>query len=84
MRSDQEVERLLEDWLTDEAQPIPRDVLENALESVARTTQTRTRTLAWGWLRGPTGAILAAAILILVIVAGGLTIDRIGSWLPSA
>lgn len=83
MRSDEEVERLLEDWLTDEAQPMPQEVLENTLESVARTPQTRARTLAWGWIRGPVGAIAAAAVLILVIVAGGLTIDRIGSLIPT-
>jgi len=84
MRSDEDVERLLEDWLTDYAEPMPQAVLESALESVARTTQTHARSVGRGWLRGPVGAIATAAVVILVIVAGGLTIDRIGSWVPSA
>ena len=83
MRSEQEIERLLEDWLADEAQPMPREVLEGSLESVARTPQTRARGLDWGWLRAPVGGLAAAAVLALVIVAGGLTFDRIGSWFPS-
>lgn len=83
MRSDEEVERLLEDWLTNEAQPMPQDVLENALESVARTPQTRARSLDWRWLRGPVGATAAAAVLILVVVAGRLTVNVIGSMNPS-
>jgi len=79
MRSDNEVERLLEDWLTGEARPMPQEVLENALESVARTRQTHARSLDWRWLRGPVGATAAAAVLILVVVAGGLTFNVIGS-----
>lgn len=83
MRSDEEIERLLEDWLTDEAQPMSHDVLENALESVTRTTQTGARRGSPGWLRGPVGVLAAAALLILVVVAGGLTVDRIGSLIPT-
>lgn len=82
MRSDEELERLLEDWLEDEAQPIPRDVLEGTLESVARTPQTGPRG-GTGWLwGGPMGILSAAAVLLLLAVAGGLTVDRIGSFFP--
>jgi hypothetical protein len=84
MRSDEDIERLLTDWLEDEAQPMPHDVLENALESVARTPQTGARSSTPGWLRGPVGVFAAAAVLILVVVASGLTVDRIGSLFPAA
>ncbi|MEX2136303.1 MAG: hypothetical protein WEB29_04980 [Chloroflexota bacterium] len=85
MRSDEEIERLLDDWLTDDAQPMPREVLENALESVARTPQGGTRRTGRSWLgSGPVGVLAAAAVLILVVVAGGLTVNRIGSLFPTA
>lgn len=86
MRSDEELERLLEDWLEDEAQPIPRDVLEGTLESVARTPQVGPRGGGVGWFRtGPFGVVAAAAFLVLAIVAGVLVRDRIGSQpTPSA
>jgi hypothetical protein len=84
MRSDEEIERLLEDWLTDEAQPMPHDILESSLESVARTAQTGTRHSAVDWLRRtPMGIVAAVVVLILVVAAGGLALDRIGSWLPT-
>jgi hypothetical protein len=85
MRSDDELERLLEDWLEDEAQPIPHEVLENTLESVSHTPQLGPRGAA-GWFRnGPLGTALAAAFVVLAIVTGVLIRDRIGSVpLPSA
>jgi hypothetical protein len=84
MRSDEEVERLLEDWLIDEAQPMPRGVLEDSLESVARTPQTSASGFGWGRFRRTVRVTAAAAVLILVVVVGGLTVDRIGSLLPTA
>jgi hypothetical protein len=80
MRSDEELERLLEDWLEDEAQPIPHDVLEGTLESVARTPQVGPRGGGPGWFRtGPFGMLAATAFVVLAIVAGVLVRDRIGS-----
>jgi len=84
MRSDDEMERLLEDWLTDEAQPMPHDVLEGALEAVGRTGQEVRRRAGPVWLRSrPVGLLAAAAVLVLVVVAGGLTVDLIGSLSPT-
>jgi len=83
MRSDQEIERLLEDWLADEAQPMPRDVLENALETVARSPQAGARLRLGARLTNRPIAMLAATgVLLLVVVAVGLSVDRIGSLLP--
>jgi hypothetical protein len=84
MRSDDEIERLLEDWLGDEARPIPHDVLESALEAVSRTRQEGPRRIGPVWLRSrPMGLLAAAAVLILVVLAGGLTVDLVGSLGPS-
>lgn len=84
-RSDEGIERLLEDWLEAEAQPMPLDVLEGVLESVARTPQALKRGGIAGWLtQGPIGVLGAAAVLLLVVVAGGLAVNRIGSFIPTA
>jgi len=84
MRSDEDVERLLEDWLTDEAQPMPHEVLEGALEAVGRTSQEVRRRAGPVWLGSrPVGLLAAVAVLILVVVAGGLTVDLIGSIGPT-
>lgn len=83
MRSDEEIERLLDDWLEDEERPIPHEVLEGALEAVARSPQTGSRRVGPVWLsRGPMGVVAAAVVLVLVVAAGGLAVDRIGSWFP--
>jgi hypothetical protein len=84
MRSDEEIEHILEDWLADEAQPMPHDVLENALETVARTNQQNRRRLGPDWLRSrPMGLLATAAVVILVVLASGLTVDLIGSFGPT-
>lgn len=84
MRSDELIERQLEDWLEDEARQMPQHVLENALESVARTPQTSARGGVERWLRnGPVGILAAAAVVLLLVVAGGLAVDRIGSLFPT-
>ncbi len=41
MKSDEEIERLLEDWLADEAKPMPQPVLETVLDGVSRRSQDR-------------------------------------------
>jgi hypothetical protein len=84
MRSDQEIERQLEDWLEEEARPMPHEVLEGALEAVARTPQAGARHGGPRWLGSrPMGMLGAAAVLVLVVVAGGLAVDRIGSLFPT-
>jgi hypothetical protein len=84
MRSDEEIERLLEEWLTDEARPMPHDVLENALEAVPRTSQENRRRPGPVWLRSrPMGLLATAAVLILLVVAGRLTVDLVGSLAPA-
>jgi hypothetical protein len=84
MRSDEEVERHLEEWLEEAAQPMPHEVLEGALEAVARTPQAGARHGGPRWLGNrPMGVLGAAAVLFLVVVAGGLAVDRIGSLLPA-
>jgi hypothetical protein len=83
MRSDAEIERQIEDWLEAEARAIPRDVLEDALEAVSRTSQEGSRSPAVAWLRRPMGLLGAAAVLVLLVSAGALTVSRIGSFLPT-
>ena len=84
MRSDDEIERLLEDWLDNEARPMPHDVLESSLEAVSRTRQESLRRVGPVWLRSrPMGLLAAATVLILVVLAGGLTADLVGSLGPS-
>jgi hypothetical protein len=83
MKREEELERLLEDWLEDEARPMPHEVLESALESVARTSQTSSHPRGLDWIAGgPVGILSAAAVVVLLVVAGGLAVDRIGTWLP--
>jgi hypothetical protein len=84
MRSDDEIGRLLEDWLDHEARPMPHDVLESSLEAVSRTGQENLRRGGPAWLRSrPMGVLAAAAVLILVVLAGGLTANLVGSIGPS-
>lgn len=76
MRSDQELERLLEDWLDAEARPIPHEVLEGALESISRTSQVGSRRgLRW-FADRPMGLVLAAGVVVLLAVIGGLAVER--------
>lgn len=84
MRSDEEIEHLLAQWLDAEAQPMPRGVLEGTLESISRTAQVggRWRGLTWSGSR-PVGMVLAGALLVLVAVTGGLALDRFGFLFPA-
>jgi hypothetical protein len=69
MKSDEEIERLLEDWLLDEAEPIPQPLLESVLDGVSRQSQDRPRTvIGSGWLVRPFATAVAAAALILVAI----------------
>lgn len=84
MRSDEEFERVLEDWLEESARPMPHDVLESSLETVARTGQEKRGRTGPIWLRSrPMGLLAAAAVLILVVLAGGLTVNLVVSIGPS-
>ena len=70
MRSDEQIERLLQDWLLDEAQPMPQPLLETVLDGVSRRTQERRRTagrFGW-WLTRPLATVAVAAGLILVTI----------------
>lgn len=79
MRSDEEIERLLDDWLETEAQPIPHEVLESILEAVPRVPQdSRRHVRPFRFGSRPLGLLTAAAVLILVVVAGGLAVERFG------
>ena len=83
MRSDEEIERLIEDWLEDEARDMPHEILESALESIGRTPQVDARRRGPRWLSGgPVGILAAAAVLLLVVAAGALAVERIGSIFP--
>lgn len=71
MNPDQQTERLLEDWLDDEARPMPQHVLEAALEAVSRTTQVgRKGRFAVPWLDQRVLAVgMAAAVFVLAVIA---------------
>ena len=82
MRSDQDIERHLEDWLQDKARPIPHNVLEEVLEAVARIPQAGIRSP--GWLGNRRAGVLVGAVVVgLAVLAGGLAVDRIGSLVPN-
>lgn len=69
MRSDEEIERLLEDWLLDEAMPMPQPLLEEVLDAASRRPQERARAARrFGWLARPLASAIVAAGLILVAI----------------
>jgi hypothetical protein len=83
MRREDEVEALVEQWLKDEARPMPPRVLEAVRDVVPRTSQRgRSWPFAserWGrWY--PRVGVAAAAILVLV--AGPVAVDRLRTLLP--
>lgn len=84
MKRDQNLERQVEEWFDAEARAMPQQVLEASLEQVARTRQVgQRRRPAWLTPRW-TAPVAAAALLALVVVAGGLAVDRFGSLLASS
>jgi len=81
-RSDSEMERLLEDWLDDEARPMPPQVLESSLEAVTRTNQVGGSAFSRRWRPSPIFASAMAVAAVVLIVAFGPTIaDNVGGWL---
>jgi hypothetical protein len=83
MRSDQEIERLLEDWLADEAKPMPQLLLENVLDGVGRRPQYRAGTSArFGWLTRSltTVAVAAGLILVAIIIAPTVVLQLQAVW----
>ena len=71
MRSDEEIERLVEDWLLDEAEPMPPPLLEAVLDGVSRRPQDRPASaLRFRWLTRP----LATAAAVAVVVLAGVVI----------
>jgi hypothetical protein len=81
-RSDDDLERLLEDWLDAEARPMPQPVLESSLEAVTRTNQVgplgRAGQKPWIRLAAP---ILAVAAVVLLIVTGPTILRDLGGWI---
>lgn len=82
MRSDEEIEQLLEDWLADEAEPMPQPLLEAVLDGVSRRPQDRPRTIGLGWLsRGLAAVVVAAAVILVgVFVAPRVLPQLQGVW----
>ena len=88
MNRDQDVERLVERWLKDDAPPIPGRVREAVHDEVARTQQASipgsqvTFERRWNRALGPV-ELVAAATLLVLIVAGGLTaLGRLPNLMP--
>jgi hypothetical protein len=70
MRSDEEIERLLEDWLLDEAKPMPQPLLEAVLDGVSRRSQDQApTTIHFGWLTRPLATVAVVAALIVVAIS---------------
>jgi hypothetical protein len=83
MRSDEEIERLLEDWLLEEAKPMPQPLLEDVLDGVSRRSQERPgATVRFRWLTRPVASIAVVAVLILagVIIAPSALRQLQGMW----
>lgn len=77
MKSDAEIERLLENHLEETARAMPQHVLENAIEATARTPQVRVRSWLWAAGRRPLAYLVAVAVGVLVLAAGGLFLSRL-------
>ncbi|HJT64699.1 MAG TPA: hypothetical protein VJ839_08020 [Candidatus Limnocylindria bacterium] len=73
-RSDGDIERQLEDWLNDEARPMPPHVLESSLEAVSRTTQVGGRPRFGIRLNQRLLMLAATAAVLVLVVLGGPTI----------
>ena len=86
MRSDEEIERLLEDWLLDEAKPMPQALLETVLDAAPRRTQERSRGASrFGWLTRPlASAALAAGLILVAITIAPNVIHQLQAALPGA
>lgn len=85
MRSDADVERTLEDWLEEEARPIPPHVLESVIAGASQRAQLgHAGPLSAGpVLQRFLLASAAAAMLLLVVIAGPIAVERIGSLVGS-
>jgi hypothetical protein len=85
MIDDRDAERRLEEWLHEDARPMPQYVLESSIEAVARTGQkSRYRPVALRWLDGrrlAAGAI--AAVLVAAVTVGSGVFERFGWSQPS-
>jgi hypothetical protein len=75
MRSDEEIERLLEDWLLDEAEPMPQPLLEAVLDSVSRRSQERPGTT--GRFRRLTRPLATAAVAAGLIVMAIMIVPKV-------
>ena len=86
MRTDEEIERLLEDWLVEEAEPMPPAVLEDVLDAVSRRSQDRPRsTIGFGWLtRGVASIAVAAVVILLMIVIAPRVVPQLQTLWRSA
>jgi len=80
---DRDIEQQLEDWLSEEARPIPQSVLESSLEAVSRTSQAGRRPVLRWLTASRLGVPVIATSVVLLAVATALTIDRIGSLVSS-
>lgn len=82
MNSDRDIEQRIEDWLDAEARPMPQEVMESSLEAVARTAQVSGHSRWPAWTRTRFFSLSAVAVAaVLVVVAGVLALDRLGTLL---
>ena len=79
-KSDRDIEGLLEDWLEDDARPMPQHVLESSLEAVARSNQTSAHGSLAGrwWSQKRLALALAGTAVLLVVVAGSTILGSLG------
>jgi hypothetical protein len=78
MKSDSDIERLLEDHLEETARPMPVDVLESAIEAVGRTRQGRAGIPfvdRLGRIPLVLGGVVATLLLLVTVT---MSLDRFG------
>ncbi|MEX0710450.1 MAG: hypothetical protein WD116_04520 [Chloroflexota bacterium] len=83
MRSDEQIERLLKDWLVEGAEPMPQAVLEEVLDGVSRRSQEQPgTTTGFRWLtrRATSVAGVAVMILVMIIIAPSVVPQLQATW----
>lgn len=85
MTSDADIERALEDWLEEEAKPMPAHVLESVIADAPRRAQlARAGQFSLGSGRQRfLIASAAAAMMVLLVIVGSTAVERIGSLVGS-
>jgi hypothetical protein len=74
MKSDEEIGRMLENWLTETAKPMPQPILEGVLDGVSRRSQDRAGITPFRWRPR---LLVPAAFALAVILGMTVVLPRV-------